>query len=185
MLHVQTELRASTLAGVLEFITEALSKLAVNVPIQIGKNYLKHFGVGNPPKIIFVPESPGGSIGDPFMAGMCASYLHSCDVYVRAEPGPTDVLRFAPLYELVDKVVGTIAIATTGKHEWGTVSDASPLATDGCGCGTAFSFRYRRDIAPYDDLMRFAGPFEDATKAIDSSSKVTFQINPTTQPSED
>lgn len=184
MLHVQTELRASTLADVLDSIKQMLEKVGLNVPMQVGKNYLENFGTGTPPKMIFVPEAPGGSIADPFMAGNAASYVHSCDVYVRAQPGPTDIMRFAPLYELTDKVLGIIAIATTGKHEWGTVSDASPLTTDSAGCSVAFSFRYRRDVSPYEVAMFLQG-FENTTKPVETSNKIGVTVEPTTLVSEE
>lgn len=186
MIEVDIDHRASTLADVLRYIEQCFRVTGSNVPILVGKQYLEQFGVGSPPRILFVPEADGGRIAEPFAAGSAASYVHSCEVYVRAKPGTDDINRFTELYKLADKVIGAIALACTGKVTWGTLKDDSPLKTDTLGVGTGFSFTYQRDVAHFDAATRIGLPFETTTEPVDASERVeSISINPTVSIDED
>jgi hypothetical protein len=141
---------ASTLIDVLGQVRDAFDAVGDATTIQIGGQYLREWGAGHGPRVLFVPEPPsgGGAIAKAQSLGYPASHVHACDVYVRADEETTDDLeRFELLYDLSDRVVDFIATAASGRVEWGSCSDDSPLRTpSGLGAGLAFSFTYQRDI---------------------------------------
>jgi hypothetical protein len=159
---------ASTLTTVLGQVRDAFDAIGDATTIQIGARYLEGFGMGNGPKVLFVPEAPGsgGAMAGAFSLGATASQIHGCNVYVRAtEETADDLERFDQLYALTDRVVDLIETAGSGRLAWGPCSDDSPLRTSsGAGCGLGFSFTYRRDIG--HDVKRWRGPLRDATGAI-------------------
>jgi hypothetical protein len=134
-----------TLADVLQQVTRALSLEGDITPVQIGAQYRQQFGAGIGPKVLFVPEV-GSNIGPPIEHGHAASYTHGCDVFVRAKESGEDIDRWVAAYKLLDRVIGQLAVACTGRIEYGAARDDSPLRVDGIGAGIGFSFRYRRDI---------------------------------------
>jgi hypothetical protein len=136
----------ATLADVIRQVKEAFSLMGNKTPIQIGRAFREQFGVGSDPKVVFVPESMGGKLDGPIMTGNAASYWHSCDVYVRARGSKDPIEQFSLAYDLLDLVVGCVAVAGTGRLAFGRVSDDTPLKNDPSGSGLGFSFTYRRDI---------------------------------------
>jgi len=190
----------STLADVIRQVKQAFSLVGNALPIQVGVNYRKSFGVGSPPKVLFVPESPGGKILPPYQMGRPASYLHSCKVYIRGREAADDIDRFENTYKLADQVIGAIAVAGSGRIEWGAVEDDSPTDTNAYGAGLVIGFTFRRDIQPFDerwrlepadedrskymhDLLQLIGYSPDETSAtIEPTTSDGIAINPTTTP---
>jgi hypothetical protein len=152
--------KPGTLADVIQQVTQALSKMGFAVPVQVGRQYRLKFGSGTDPKVLFVPDV-GGTMGPPIDQGKAGSHSHGCDVFVRGKESGEDIDRFVATYALSDLVMACIAVACTGRIEWGEVSDDSPLMTDGAGAGLGFRFTYRRDIR--HEPKRWALPPADAS----------------------
>jgi hypothetical protein len=152
----------STLTDVIGQVKEAFDQCFPDkIPFQIGKQYREDFGVGDGPKVLFVPEAEGGQITDPIEMGNAASYIHACDVYVRGFEGvDNDLTRFDNVYGITNALVGAICVAATGKLKFGKASDDSPTKTNAYGAGVSFSFTYRRDILQWAALraIKFGGP---------------------------
>jgi hypothetical protein len=135
----------SNLGEVLRFMVDAFAFIGDATPIEIGAQYIPHFGAGSAPRVLFVPEKKG-KIEPPIEAGNAASMVHSCDVAVRFAEDGSDAGRFDGTYRLADRVIDGIDRACAGRVEWGDLRDNSPLNVDGLGADLVFSFTYRRDI---------------------------------------
>lgn len=135
----------STLAGVLRAVKAMLSLSADKTPVKIGEQYLTaNQGIG--PSILFLPDT-GGRIAEAIQSGhACASWVHGCEVRVRAKPGIDEEDVFANCYALADKVIGALAIAASGRIEWGAARGESPDPSNKLGAEVVFAFSYRRDI---------------------------------------
>jgi hypothetical protein len=174
-----------TLADVIQQVAQALSKMGFATPVQVGRQYRSQFGAGVGPKVLFVPDA-SGSNGPPIDQGKAASHFHGCDVFVRGKESGEDIDRFVQTYTLHDLVVACIAVACTGRIEWGEASDDSPLMTDGAGAGLGFRFTYRRDIR--HEPKRWALPPADASATDttydppDGDGSGTATFTPTTVP---
>lgn len=179
---------ASTLADVLRQVVQAFSLMGDATPIQIGRHYLEHFGTGAGPKIVFVPEVGKGKIEPGYKMGRAASWVHQCDVHVRARESGDDIDRFTAAYALTDRVVSCLVAACTGKAEFGEATDDSPTKADAFGAGISFGFTYRRDIS--HDAARWALPAADNSALSPSPNPPPGTlsggntISPTTTPKE-
>lgn len=136
----------SSLIDIVAQCQEAIDAMATTVSVQIGKAYLKDFGVGTPPKVLFVPEIGPGKIEPPLELGHAARVAHTCNVYVRGRESGDDVERFKSAYDLADLVIDLVQTAGTGRIEWGSFTDDSPTDTDAFGVDVALSFTFRRDV---------------------------------------
>ncbi|SRR6266404_612322 len=146
--------KPSTLADVLRQVSQAFGLMANATPIQIGRQFLKH-GIGEAPRVVFVPEGgAGGKIEPSSELGNAAKWIHSCEVHVRAKEGLDDIERFSNAYALADLVIDCLQTAATGRIEFGAVIDGSPTDTNGPGAEIVFSFIYRRDV--WHDARRWA-----------------------------
>lgn len=174
--------RASTLVDVLQQIEDAFREAGEPVVFQYGAQHLDHFGVGSGTdrKVLMVPEAPGGAMDRPLETGNAASQRHRCDVYVRAPAGSSSLERFKLLYELNDKLIGAIIAATTGRCEWGAVSDESPLKTDTSGCALGYSFTYQRDIPNWEALRgkTYTGQTTPKSDAVSAPVRISVNTNP-------
>lgn len=148
----------STLATVIGQVIDAFGRMADATPILVGKQYFESFGVGIEPRVLFVPETRS-RLGPPLEMGNAASMTHSCQVFVRAKPGGTDVERFAHAYALTDLVVSCLEAAGSGRIQWGELGDASPVDVESVGPELSFGFTFKRDIR--HDAARWALPPAD------------------------
>lgn len=135
----------STLADVIAQVVEAFDAMGDATPIMVGKQYLEQFGAGSPPRVVFVPETDG-RMGPPIEMGDAASCTHGCQVFVRAAESGDDLERFKNAYELQGEIVSCIAVAGSGRIEWGNHGDGSPVDVDTHGAELTFGFKYRRAI---------------------------------------
>jgi len=142
----------STLADVIQQVKEAFALVGDATPIMIGKKYLDE-GVGNPPRVVFVPEA-SGKVGPPIEMGSACSITHACDVFVRGVESGDDVARFNAAYVIGDRVLGFLAIAAAGRIEFGDYGDGSPTDSDAFGAELTLSFKYSRDVR--HDARRWA-----------------------------
>lgn len=133
----------STLADVIGQVADAFGEMGNATPIQVGKAYLESFGLGAPPKVLFVPDQRG-SIGPARELGAAARITHGCDVYVRGEESGDDIERFRAAYTLAGIVISCISVA--GGVFGGPFEDASPTDVDAHGAELRFSFTYARDV---------------------------------------
>lgn len=138
----------STLATVIGQVKDAFSAMADATPIMVGKQYLEHFGVGQPPRVLFVPETDGRT-GPAIEMGHAASVTHGCQVFVRGAEGGDDLTRFENAEALEAKVIACLAVAASGRIIWGVRADASPVDVQLAGAELSFGFLFRRDI-PHD-----------------------------------
>jgi len=134
-----------TLADVIQQVVDAFSAMGNATPIQVGAHYMRHFGVGSAPTVLFIPDV-SGSIGPPQEMGAAASVSHGCRVVVAAGEGSTDVDRFRAVYALADLVIDCLSTACAGRIVWGAWADVSPTTADAFGAAMAFAFVYRRDV---------------------------------------
>lgn len=167
MIAVQVA-RPSTLGDLIVQVKQAFSKMGDNTPIMVGKGYRtknkeSQTNIGSAPRVVFAPEAlPGsGKIEPPQEMGKAASMVHSCVVYVRAKESGDDLERWRATYALADRVISCIQVAGTGRVEWLTLEDGSPIDSDGFGAELAFGFTFRRDI--WHDAARWALPPADAS----------------------
>jgi hypothetical protein len=159
--------RPSTLGDLVLQVKQAFSKMGDSTPIMIGKGYRTknkegQTNIGASPRVVFAPEALAGSgkIEPPIEMGKAASMTHSCVVYVRATESGDDVDRWRAVYALADRVISCIQVAGTGRVEWLTLEDGSPIDSDGFGAELAFGFTFRRDI--WHDAARWNLPPADA-----------------------
>ena len=150
----------SNLGDVLLQIQQAFSAMGDKTTIQVGKAYRSDFGAGSGPKVLFVPDDHGSITAGASVMGRAASFVHSCDVYVRAQEVKPDTARFSKLYKLADRVIGCIVVACTGRLDWGPAKDDSPTKTG--EPGLAFSFSYSRDVLHDEDRWSLP-PADDST----------------------
>jgi hypothetical protein len=162
MIAVQNQ-EPSTLADVIGQVREAFSAMGDNTPIMVGRQYrsVKKTGtskIGSPPIVIFAPEAvPGaGKIKGPRYMGWAGNMVHSCLVYVRAKETGDDLERFKACYKLADRVIACIEVAASGRLEWLSLDDGSPVDVDAYGVEVVLGFTYSRDI-PHD-AKRWALP---------------------------
>jgi hypothetical protein len=161
----------STLGDLIYQVKQAFSKMGDATPILVGKGYRTgnkqgQTNVGSAPRVVFAPEAGAGKINPPQEMGMAGSMVHSCIVYVRAKESGDDLERWKAVYILADRVIDCIQVAGTGRVEWLTLDDGSPIDSDGFGVELVFGFTYRRDIA--HDPARWSLP---AAGADDSARK--------------
>lgn len=156
----------STLGDLITQVKQAFSKMGDSTPILVGKGYRtknkeSQTNIGGAPRVVFAPEALSGSgkIQPPQEMGRAASMVHSCVVYVRAKESGEDIDRWKAVYALADRVIDCIQVAGTGRVEWLTLEDGSPIDSDGFGAELAFGFSYRRDI--YHDPVRWSLPAAD------------------------
>lgn len=135
----------SRLSDVIQQVHDAFQEMGNATPIMVGKAYLRQFGAGSDARVLFVPYTDG-RMGPPIEMGNAASVNASCDVLVRAEPGGGDIDRLVRAEELAELVIGCLAVAASGRIEWGEYGDGSPVDVDDYGAEIAFSFRVRRDV---------------------------------------
>jgi hypothetical protein len=153
----------STLIDLIAQVKQAFSLMADATPIMVGKAYLTknkegQTNIGSAPRVVFAPEALSGSgkIEPPLEMGKAGSMVHSCVVYVRAKESGDDIARWKATYALADRVIDCIQTAATGRVEWLTLDDGSPIDSDGFGAELVFGFTYRRDIE--HDPKRWALP---------------------------
>jgi hypothetical protein len=137
--------KPATLADIIAHVADAFSEMADATDIMVGKKYLKNFGVGGEPRVLFVPETDGG-FGTPIEMGEPASFTHGCLVLVRAAPGDDDFQRFIHATDLADRVAALLVVAATGRIEGGKYGDGSPIDTNEYGVDIAFTFTYKRAV---------------------------------------
>src|ERR1044071_8343306 len=162
--------KPSSLVDLIVQVKQAFDKMGDTTTFMVGKAYVAknkdgQTGIGNAPRVVFVPEGiPGSSkIDAPQEMGMAASMVHSCLVYVRAKESGEDLERWKATYTLADRVIDCIEVAGTGRVEWLTVEDGSPIDSDGFGAELVIGFTYRRDIE--HDPKRWALPPADEESA--------------------
>lgn len=141
----------STLGDVITQVKQAFSKMGDATPILVGKGYRTknkegQTNIGTSPRVVFAPEAGAGKINPPQEMGKAASMVHSCLVYVRAKESGDDLDRWKAVYALADRVICCIQVAGTGRVEWLTLDDGSPIDSDGFGAELVIGFTYRRDI---------------------------------------
>ncbi len=157
--------KPSTLGDVIMQVTHASSKRGAAPPILVGKFHVSRNkegsnNIGGSVRVVFVPEGGSGKIEPPQEMGKAASMVHSCIVHVRSKESGEDVERWRAVYALADRVIDCIQVAATGRVEWLSMNDGSPIDSDGFGAELVFGFTYRRDI--HHDPVRWALPPADA-----------------------
>lgn len=169
----------SNLSQLLTKIKGMLQYVIPGVAIQIGSHY-ERGNQGNPPLVRFIPENGGGRIGPPFgMGHASAKCTHTCSVVVRAKPGLCEEDRFGPTYDLLDKVIGTISCAATGRIEWGAFGDDSQSTTDSPGSPSLrFDFSFSRDVPHVDKVWALPAPVDGPERAIKTSLELSGQEVP-------
>lgn len=136
----------SNLGDVLAHVRDLFRAAGNATPIMVGKKYLSDFGIGKPPRVLFVPDVDG-AMGPPIEHGNPASDTHGCDVYVRAAETGDDIQRFRAAFALKGHVVDAVKRAASGRIEWrGKSGDDSPLVVDAHGADLTFGFAYQRDL---------------------------------------
>lgn len=135
----------STLAAVIGQVKDAFDAMGDATPVMVGEQYLAA-GVGTYPRVVFVPEDGAGKIAAPHQAGYAARMVHSCSVYCRAAESGEDIDRHAAVYALADLVIGCLAVACSGRIEWGALVNDSPTKVDVFGAGLKFAFTFARDV---------------------------------------
>jgi hypothetical protein len=185
----------STLIDLIAQVKQAFSLMADATPIMVGRAYVaKNKGsqtnVGGPGRVLFAPEALAGSgkILPPQEMGKAASMVHSCIVYVRGKESGEDIDRWKATYALADRVIDCIQTAGTGRVEWLTLEDGSPIDSDGFGAELVFGFTYRRDIEhdPKRWALLPAGSDTSARRPQPPPGipATTITVEPTTTPTE-
>lgn len=169
----------SNLSQLLAKIKANLQYVAPGVAIQIGSHYDRG-NQGNPPLVRFIPENGNGRIEPPFgMGHSIAKCIHTCSVVVRAKPGLSEEDRFGPTYELLDRVIGVIGSAASGRLQWGAFGDDSQSTTDSPGSpGLRFDFSFSRDIPHVDKVWALPAPVDGPERAIKTSLELSGQEIP-------
>ena len=169
----------SNLAHLLVKIKAMLAYVAPGIPVQIGSHY-ERGNQGVAPLIRFIPEDGPGRIGSPISCGhSIASCTHSCSVVVRAKPGLCEEERFLSTYDLLDKVIGVIGAAASGRLEWGSFGDDSQSTTDSPGSpGLRFSFTFKRDIPHVEKVWQLPAPVDGPERPIKTSLELSGQEVP-------
>jgi hypothetical protein len=151
------------MSDMLEYVVATLERSGLAIPVLVGHHYVKT--IGTPPRVVFDPETPSGRLKSAIASGNVAAWSSGCDVYVSAKPGPGDIRRFDFAVALADIVIGAIAIAGSGRIDWGSIGDASMSGVD-CPAGVAlkFSFGFTRDVSHCEQLWGQPGLLEAPTK---------------------
>jgi hypothetical protein len=140
----------SELDEVLEFIVALIRDAGDATPIQIGREYLKTFGGGSPPLILFVPEADGDVSDEALETGHAGSAEDACGVHIRGAEDGSDVGRYRSAYALRRRVMSAIRRACSGrmgKPGFRKYAPSSPLMVDsGMGADISFTFVYKHDI---------------------------------------
>jgi hypothetical protein len=136
-----------TLSAVLRQVRDVFDRIGDATILQVGEDFRARFGVGNGPRVLFVPEVRG-SVGDAIEMGNPAAMSHGCDLYIRADiESRDDFTRHDVVCDLADLVIDLVQTAGAGRITWGKCEDDSPVKTDtGMGTGLALHFEFRRDI---------------------------------------
>lgn len=159
-LRSQQNPRPGRLSDVLRQVRDAFACMGDATPIMCGKKYLENLGEG--PRVLFVPNTDGRIEGPLNEDGTdAASALDGCMCLIRAKEGGDDFSRFDPAYDLRDRVIGCLAVAASGRIEWGSYGDGSPLDVDAYGAELIFSFTFKQAIPHLDE--RWALPPAAAT----------------------
>lgn len=179
----------STLTAVMRQVDQALSLMANATSFMVGKEYLKDFGVGSAPRVLFVPE-PSGKVTTPYEMGNACAMVHSCNVYIRGAESGNDIARFDNAYAISDIILDLIITAGTGRIEWGTLADDSPANVDGPGADVMFSFTFQRDVRHVSRRWALAPASDNTLPAEPIPPPGTFAadaafVNTVTPPSED
>lgn len=149
----------SKLGDLLRLFTRMMTEIGDGTTIQIGREYLKDFGAGAPPKILFVPSPDGQLGGVPRLnARYVAGFTDSCLVYIRAAEVGDDLGRLDNVDDMVDRVVNILkalgaACVEVGK---GKPKDDSPLQVDAYGAQKLFLFSYTRGIPKNHEIWNRA-----------------------------
>lgn len=149
----------STLGDLLRLFARMMTEIGDGTTIQVGEQYLKEFGTGAPPKILFVPSPDGQLGGVPRLnARYVAGYTDSCRVYIRAAESGDDLGRLDHVDAMVDRVVNILkalgaACVEVGK---GKPKDDSPLQVDAYGAQKVFIFSYTRGIPKNHEIWNRA-----------------------------
>jgi hypothetical protein len=180
MISVDHTKSPSTIGELIGTIKGMFDQAADKTPIQVGEQYLTG-NHGTPPKIVFLPEFGVGKLGPPLSLGhAAASWAHSCEVRVRAKPGIEEENVFAFATELTDKVISALAIASSGRIEWGSVTQTSPTASNSMGAEITFSFIYRRNVPHWEKLWNLPAPQDDGAQIDDTRTLAHY--TPAAQP---
>jgi hypothetical protein len=180
MISVDHTKAPSTLGELIGTIKGMFEQAADKTPIQVGEQYLTA-SHGTPPKIVFLPEFGNGKLGPPLSLGhAAASWAHSCEVRVRAKPGLEEENVFCYATSLADKVIAALAVAASGRLEWGAVTQTSPTASNSMGAEITFSFVYRRNVPHWEKLWNLPTPQDDGV-AIDNT-RTLARYTPAAQP---
>jgi hypothetical protein len=158
--------KPSTLVDVIQQVIDAFGLVGDSTPILVGRQYLSR-GAGGAPHVVFCPEAAGGSIAAGRYLGDAAQFVHGCEVHVRGRDSGGDVNRWRETYLLTDRVIAMLQVAGSGRIEWGSTSDGSPLETDFLGCEVVLSFQYSRDILHDADRWALPAASENSETADD------------------
>ena len=134
----------STLADILRAVKAMFAHAADKTPVKVGEQHLTG-GIGYP-SILFIPETSGRIAGAIQSGHAVASWIHGCEVRVRAKPGIDEEDVFTPATALADKVIAALGIAAMGRLVWGEVHSNSPTPANSMGAELVFSFTFQRDI---------------------------------------
>lgn len=176
----------STLIDLIQQVRDAFGRMANMTPIMVGKQHLKQ-GAGSSPRVLFIPEfGAGAGIEKPIELGHAASMVHACTVAIRAKESGDDIARFRDAYALADLVIDLIQTAGTGRIDWTSLGDGSPVDVDAYGAEVVFSFTFQRDVphnarrwalSPADDDITGQGPQPPPGTGV-----ANVKIIPTTEP---
>lgn len=175
----------STLADVIGQVRDAFDAMGDATPIMIGAQYEAQ-GVGEPPRVVFVPEKGPGKIGPARELGYVARMTHSCRVTVRGVESGDDIERMRATYALLDRVVACLRRAGDAAVEFGSVKDDSPTDSDAFGAGLSVEFTYARDIPRDPDREALPPATADTSSravppaaALSEGGTVTLAVTPT------
>ncbi len=161
---IRAHAKPSTLADVIKQVRDAFDRMKEFPPgiVMCGKAYKGDRGPGSSPTVLFIPEFGRGKIESPYQMGEAGARVdHTCEVRIRGKESGDDFDRLTDAYNLMDLVIDCLAVACSGRIEWGDFSDDSPTDTDaGYGVELVFSFTYKRDV--WHDARRWALPPADA-----------------------
>lgn len=139
----------SKLSDLLRLFVRMLDEIGDGTTVQIGRQYLKQFGTGQAPRILFVPAPDGQLGGVPRLnARYVAGFTDVCLVYIRAAEAGDDFSRLDNVDDMVDRVVNILkalgaACVEVGR---GKPRDDSPLQVDAYGAQKVFMIGYTRGI---------------------------------------
>jgi hypothetical protein len=144
MAAIPTRPPPPTIDTVLGRVVELFAAVADPTPILRGKQYVREFGIGTTPSILFVPAMRG-SIGPAIEMGHVASIKHGCNVLAST----SDAERYLTAYSLTDRAMAALSRAAPGRIAFGEYSDAYPedfKVPDSYGAVILFSFTFARDV---------------------------------------